>query len=353
MNYATPQLLWLAAAMAPFVVWFLWWTWRRKQRAAQAFVKSRLFAQLTVGVSLSRQIAKRVLFGVALVTLLFAVARPQWGFIDEETITSGLDIVVCFDVSRSMLAGDVAPNRLAKAKLAAFDLLSFSRTDRIGLVAFAGSAFLQVPLALDDEAFRQSVRSLDTDVIPEQGTALADAIHEAAAAFTKDSNGAKAVVIITDGEDHEEGAIEAAKEAAKDGVRIFTLGVGTAGGGLLKTADPYGNPVFIKDEDGNVVKSRLNEAMLKQLADAGGGFYLPLQNRQTIQTLYQRGLATLPTSDIKSGKSRQWIERFQWPLGFAILLLLIEVVLPERTMGGRKAETEPSTIPADRVNASA
>ena len=351
MNYATSTFLWLAATMAPLTAWFLWWTWRRKQRAAQAFVKSRLFAQLTVGVSLPRQIAKRVLLGCALVTLLLALARPQWGFIDEETTTSGLDIIVCFDVSRSMLAGDVVPNRLAKAKLAAFDLLSFSKTDRIGLVAFAGSAFLQVPLALDDESFRQSVRALDTDIIPDQGTALADAIREAAAAFSKDSNGAKAVIILTDGEDHEEGAIEAAKEASKDGIRIFTVGVGTAVGGLLKSADPYGNPVFVKDDDGNAVKSRLNEPMLKELADAGGGFYLPLQNRQTIQTLYQRGLATLPKTDIKSGKSRQWIERFQWPLGFAILLLMIEVILPEQSARRHRDAAEVPVESKNLVNA--
>lgn len=343
MKFATPQFLWLAALLGPLTAAFLWWTWRRKQRAAQAFVKSRLFAQLTVGVSLGRQIAKRVLLGAALVTLLLALARPQWGFIEEETTASGLDIIVCFDVSRSMLAADVAPNRLAKAKLAAADLLAISRTDRLGLVAFAGSAFLQCPLALDDEAFRQSVRALDTEVIPEQGTALADAIREAAAAFTKDSTGAKAIVVLTDGEDHEEGAVEAARQASKDGIRIFTLGVGTTGGGLLKSTDPYGNAVFLKDEDGNAVKSRLNEETLKQVADAGGGFYLPLQNRQTIQTLYQRGLAGLPKTDFRSGKSRQWIERFQWPLGFAILLLLLEFLLPEQNGARQRPVKSPRT----------
>ena len=351
MNYATPQFLWLAALAAPLVGIFLWWTWRRKQRAAQAFVKTRLFAQLTVGVSLRRQIAKRVLFGAGIVTLLIALARPLWGYIEEETTASGLDIVVCFDVSRSMLATDAAPNRLAKAKLAAFDLVSFSKTDRLGLVAFAGSAFLQCPLALDDEAFRQSVRALDTESIPDQGTALADAILEAAAAFTKDSTGAKAVVILTDGEDHEDGAVEAAKAAAKDGVRIFTIGVGTANGAVLKTTDPYVNPVFVKDDDGNAVKSRLNEDMLKQLADAGGGFYLPLQNRQTIQTLYQKGLSALPKTDFRSGKSRQWIERFQWPLGFAILLLVLEILLPEQKASRAKEKTPPATPSAGMAGA--
>jgi Ca-activated chloride channel family protein len=340
MNWATGQFLWLAAALAPLTAWFLWWTWRRKQRGAQVFVKSRLFAQLTVGLSPFRQIAKRVLLGLAVVTLLLALARPRWGYKDEETTASGLDIVVCFDVSRSMLGDDAKPNRLAKAKLAAFDLLSLSKSDRLGLVAFAGSAFLQCPLALDDEAFRQSVRALDTDIIPEQGTALADAIREAVAAFGKDSTGARAVVIFSDGEDHEPGAVEAAKAAAQDGIRIFTLGVGTAAGAVLRTADPFGNPVFVRDEQGNAVRSKLNEDALKQVADAGGGFYLPLQNRQTIQTLYERGLDVLPRADLKAGKKRQWIERFQWPLGLGILLLMFEVLLPEqrRTVARRKPD---------------
>jgi Ca-activated chloride channel family protein len=113
-------------------------------------------------------------------------------------------------------------------------------------------------------------------------------------------------------------------------VRIFTLGVGTGAGAVLRSTDPYGNPVFVRDEQGNAVRSKLNEDALKQVADAGGGFYLPLQNRQTIQTLYERGLDVLPKADLKSGKKRQWIERFQWPLGFAILLLMVEILLPEQ-----------------------
>ncbi len=330
MNYATPQFLWLAAFFTPLLTVFLWWTWRRKQWAAAQFIRSRLWAQLTVGVSPARQIAKRVLIAVALVLLILSLARPQYGFTEEEARASGLDIVVCFDVSRSMLGTDVAPSRLAKAKLAAYDLAAIARTDRLGLVAFAGTAFLQVPLALDDEAFLQSVRALDTDVIPEQGTSLADAIREAAAAFGKDSTGARAVVILTDGEDHEEGALTAAKKAALEGVRIFTLGVGTAQGALLQASDPYGNPVFIKDADGNAVKSRLNEPALKEIAEAGGGFYLPLQGRRTMQTLYERGLAPLPKTEFQAGRTREWIERFQWPLGIAILLLMVEIVLPEQ-----------------------
>lgn len=286
------------------------------------------------------QILRRVLVALAVITLLFALARPRWGFIDEETTASGLDVIVTFDVSRSMLATDAAPNRLEKARRAALDLVESSRADRLGLVAFAGDAFLQAPLTLDDEAFRQSVRALDTDIIPVQGTGLGAALRESRAAFGKDSTGAKAVVVLTDGEDHEAGAVELAREMAREGIRIFTLGVGTAEGAILRTADPYGNPVFVKDQQENAVKSRLNEPLLRELADAGGGFYLPLQNRQTIQNLYEQGLGPMPRSLVKAGKSRQWIERFQWPLAFGILLLIAEILIPEHRRSVARPERD-------------
>ena len=339
MNFATPQYLWLAAAVMPLTVWFLWWTWRRKELAARAFIRSRLFSQLTIGVSPALQIAKRVLLAAAVAAALMALARPRWGYLDEETTSSGLDIMVVFDVSRSMLATDVAPNRLEKAKRAVYDLIGLGRADRMGVVAFAGDSFLQAPLTLDDDAFRQTVQGLDTDIIPVQGSDLAGALREAVSAFGKDSTGARAIVVVTDGEDHEPGAVEAAKSAAREGIRVFTLGVGTATGSILRMADPYGNPVFVKDAEGNAVKSQLNEALLKEVADAGKGFYLPLQNRQTVQSLYERGLAPLPRTAVKAGKSRQWFERFQWPLGLGIVLLILEVLLPEhrRAVAGRSS----------------
>lgn len=329
MNFALPQYLWLSAALLPLTAWFLWWTWRRKEAAARAFIQSRLFGQLTIGVSPALQITKRVILAVAIAAVLLALARPRWGYAEEETTASGLDVMVVFDVSRSMLATDVAPNRLDKAKRAVYDLLGLARADRMGLVAFAGDSFLQAPLTLDDEAFRQTVQGLDTDIIPVQGSDLAGALREAVAAFGKDSTGARAIVVITDGEDHEPGAIEAAKSAARDGVRVFTLGVGTAAGAILRMTDPYGNAVFVKDSEGNAVRSQLNEKLLQEVAEAGGGFYLPLQNRQTIQNLYDRGLASLPKTLIKAGRTRQWFERFQWPLALGIALLILEILTPE------------------------
>ena len=192
------------------------------------------------------------------------------------------------------------------------------KEDRFGLVAFAGSAFLQCPLTLDEEAFRTTLQQVDTDTIPQGGTAVAEAIDTAVAAFRKEGGGQHVLVVFSDGEDHESGAMDAAVRAGRAGVRIFTIGVGTPAGELLFTTDPFGNKVFIKDVDGNAVKSRLNETALKEIAQTGDGFYLPLQNVQTMTTLYERGLAPLPRKEGASRTLRQIQDRFQWPLAAEI-----------------------------------
>jgi len=176
-------MLWLLAATVPLLVWFLWWAWRKKQTLVAQFVQSRLLAQLTVGVSQARLKIRLVLIVFAVGCALLALARPQWGFDWEEAKQRGLDIVVAIDTSRSMLAEDVRPNRLARAKLAALDLMKLAKSDRLALVPFAGAAFLQCPLTLDDDAFRQSVEALVVGIIPVGGTALTEAIETAQTAF--------------------------------------------------------------------------------------------------------------------------------------------------------------------------
>lgn len=341
MNFGQPFFLYLAALLVPATAFFLWWTWRQKQAAIARFVRSRLLAQLTVGVSRQRQILKSVLCGTAVALLLLALARPQWGLTFEEARSRGLDIVVAIDTSKSMLATDLKPSRLERAKLAAQDLLGIAKEDRLGLVAFAGGAFLQCPLTIDEEAFRQTLLQIDTDIIPQGGTALAEAIDTAIAAFSKDAGSHRIVILMTDGEDHEEGALEAADRAAKEGIRVFTIGLGSANGEVLYTTDPYGNKVFIKDAQGNAVKSRLNEDLLKRIAQKADGFYLPLQNSRTMATLYERGLAPLPKREGTAKSMRRLTERFQWPLALAILVLAVEVLIPDHR---RVAKGEFRTI---------
>ena len=235
-----PELLWALLILVPGPVAFFWWAWKAKQRLISQFVQSRLLANLTVGVSAKRQKWRIALLVFAAALLVVILARPQWGFTWEEAKQRGLDVVVALDTSRSMLAPDVAPNRLSRAKLAALDLKKFAKTDRVGLVAFAGTAFLQCPLSFDDDAFRQSLQALDATIIPQGGTALAEAIHAAESAFKDKNENHKILVIFSDGEDHDGNALEAARAAAKNGLRIFTVGVGTGNGELLRVTDSRG-----------------------------------------------------------------------------------------------------------------
>lgn len=330
MQFEHPHLLWLLLLVVPALAVFSWWASQVKKKLITQFVAARLLSSLTVGLSAGRQRARAVLIIVAAALLIVVLARPQIGFSWEEARSRGLDIVVAIDTSKSMLAADVAPNRLRRAQLAALDLKRLARTDRLGLVAFAGSAFLQCPLTLDDEVFRQSVEALDVNIIPIGGSALAEAILTARGAFKEGNDNHKVLVLFSDGEDNDGQAVEAAKDAGKDGLRIFAVGVGTPNGELLRTTDTQGRTEFIKDADGNAVKSRLNEGLLRELAQETGGFYLPLAGANTVNLLYERGLAPLPKSDLASQRVKRHHERYQWLLGLVIVLLLAEMFLPER-----------------------
>src|SRR6266699_6148890 len=216
MKFAHPQILWLLAVFPPLMLVFFWWSWHKRQQLITQFIQARLLPALTVGISPARLKLRLASLVLAVICLILALARPQWGFDWEPTKQRGLDILVAIDTSKSMLAEDIAPNRLTRAKLAALDLMQQAKSDRLGLVAFAGSAFLQCPLTVDEAAFRQSVEALDVNTIPQGGTALAEAINTAIAAF-KEGDNYKVLVLFTDGEDNDEGAVEAARDAAKDG----------------------------------------------------------------------------------------------------------------------------------------
>ena len=330
MNFAHGHILWLLLVLPPGLTLFLWWAGRERQRLMTQFIQARLLPGLISGVSTNRQKIRFACLVLAVVFAILTLARPQWGSTWEQTKQKGLDVVVAIDTSKSMLAEDIAPNRLQRAKLAALDLMQQAKSDRLGLVAFAGGAFLQCPLTIDDNAFRQSVEALDVNIIPQGGTALAEAITTALSAF-KEGDNFKVLVLFTDGEDNDENALEAAQAAAKAGMKIFTIGIGTPEGEILRLKDAKGRTDYLRDAEGNAVKSRLNEALLQQIAGATeGGFYLPLRGAKTIDTLYEKGLAPLPKSEGQEKLVRRMHERYHWPLAAAIVLLLLEMLLPER-----------------------
>jgi Ca-activated chloride channel family protein len=349
MNCGNGNILWLLLVIPPALALFFWWAMRARQKLLTQFVETRLLSQLTVGISLRRRKVSFTLLILAVICLIIALARPQHGFDLQEVEQRGLDIVVAIDTSKSMLTTDIAPDRLERAKLAALELMQNAGTDRLGLVAFAGDAFLECPLTVDNTAFQQNVQALDVNSIPQGGTAIAEAINTALTAF-KEKDHHRVLVLFTDGEDNdsEAGALAAAKKAADAGLKIFTIGIGTAAGDLIRVTDANGNSDYVRDEQGNVVKSHLNEPLLQQIAAATGGFYLPLRGADTINTLYERGLEPLPKSEGNEKLVKRYHEQFQWPLAAAILLLLAEMFLPERKRK-RKIPGTVSKIGAAKV----
>jgi len=346
MTFGAPYYLWLLLLVPPAMVLFFWWSARERQRLMTQFIQARLLPGLIAGVSTTRRKIRATLLLAGVAALILALARPQWGFDWQEVTQRGLDVVVAIDTSKSMLAADIAPNRLARAKLAALDLMQQAKSDRLGLVAFAGEAYLQCPLTIDDSAFRQSVEALDVNIIPRGGTALAGAINTARTAF-KEGENHKVLVLFTDGEDNDEGALDAAKNAAEAGLIIFTVGIGSAEGELLRIKNEQGQNDYVRDEDGNVVKSHLNEGLLQQIAGATpGGAYFRLGGAKTIDTLYEQWLAPLPKSDAREKLVKRAVERFHWPLAMAIGLLIAEMLLPERKRAKSKVRSPQSTVGA-------
>ena len=332
-------MLWLLAVVPPVLVLFFWWGNRVRQKLLTQFVEPRLLASLTVGLSPTRRKIRFALVIAAVALLIITVAQFQHGFDLQQIEQRGLDIVVAVDTSKSMLATDIAPNRLARAKLAALELMQKATTDRLGLVAFAGEGFLECPLTIDNNAFQQSVQALDVNSIPEGGTAIADAINTALTAF-KEGDHYKALVLLTDGEDNDEGALEAAQNAAKQGLKIFTIGIGTAEGTLVTVTDASGNTDYIRDDKGQVLKTKLNEGLLQQIATATGGFYLPLRGADTVDLLYDKGLSQLPKAEGQGRVIRRYHEQYQWFLAAAMLLLIAEIFFPERRIPTRSSGTK-------------
>src|ERR1700683_1053144 len=312
----------------------LLWIWRRHdapQRAALAqFISPHLREQLTQSISLARRRMRRALFAGSMALLFVALAHPQAGYRWEQAKRRGNDIIFAVDTSRSMSTPDVKPDRLERAKLAISDFVNQLDGDAVGLGAFAGNAFLQSPITLDYGAFQESLNALDTHVIPRGGTNISSAIQEAQAALQRRADSDKVMILVTDGEDLEGSAVDAAKAAAKDGLKIYTVGVGSANGDLIPLPADQGGG-FLKDSSGNLVKSRLDESMLKAIAAATGGLYAPLGAQgQGLAAIYRQALAPLAKHELASRDERVYTARYQWPLSLALALLLASLMIGTR-----------------------
>src|SRR5881398_3204298 len=329
MNFGAPQWFW-ALAVLPLLIGLYIRAERRSALHLREFVSPRLLPQLAGNVDRMR---RAIRFGFVLLSLALAItalAKPRWGYTYEDLKRRGLDLLFAIDTSRSMLSNDVAPNRLQRVKLAAQDLITELQGDRAGLIAFAGRAFLQAPLTIDYEAAVESINDLDTKTIPEGGTNIGEAIALATQTFGKSAMGNRALIIFTDGEDLSGDAVSGAKKAADAGVRIFTVGVGTAQGSLIPV-EGQGEAGFVKDAKGQVVKSKLDENRLREIAQATGGIYLHLESGpQTMRQLYAGGLSKLKTAEIDARLSSRAIERYEWPLAGAIVALIASLFINDR-----------------------
>jgi Ca-activated chloride channel homolog len=342
MTFAQP--LWIIAGLIVCIgtLFLLRSLQSRRQATLEKFVAAHLLERLTRNVSIKRQFIKKTLFLLALFCCFLALARPQYGFRWEDVKRKGIDILFAVDTSRSMLAQDIKPNRLERAKYAIMDFVEQLNGDRIGLLPFAGTAFLMCPLTGDYSAFENSLKEINTTIIPKGGTDIAAAIREAQSVLTDKAN-TKLLIMITDGENLQGNALAAAEEAAEKGMRIFTVGVGTREGEIVPISSG-GTQGFMKDASGNFVVSRLDEATLTGIADKSNGFYTPLGNKgQGLQTIYQKKLSLIPKEELTDRRHKVPLERFEWPLAAAIGLLALEFMI-----GSRKSR--PFRLPFRKIS---
>src|SRR5881296_2283505 len=347
MTFGAPQWFWGLALVPVLIAMFI----RAEHRGLgrlQEFVSARLLLQLAGTVNHPLRVLRYGLQLLGLSLALISLAQPRWGYTFEDVKRKGLDLLIAVDTSRSMLSNDVQPDRLERVKLATQDLINELQGDRVGLIAFAGRAFLQAPLTIDYDAVTESINNLDTKTIPEGGTNISSAITLATQSFGKSATGNRALIIFTDGEELSGDAVQTAKAAAADaGVRIFTVGVGTPQGSLIPVTGDDGQTAFVKDSAGQVVKSKLDDKRLGEIAETTGGFYVHLENGpRTMQQLQSEGLAKMQAAEMDVRLSRRPIERYEWPLSAALIALALSILIPER-----KRVRERRYVPAPAPNA--
>jgi Ca-activated chloride channel family protein len=299
--------------------------------AVNKFVNGPPAAEITRTVPKYRRRMKKMINLGALFFMILALMRPQWGFTWEEVKRQGIDIMIALDTSNSMLAEDVKPNRLERSLLAIKDLVHKLKGDRVGLIAFSGTAFLQCPLTIDYNGFLLALNDISVETIPVGGTSLANAIYTAIDSYEGGGKKHRVIIVITDGEDLEGGAEEAALKAKSKGVTIFCVGIGTKEGELIPVRTPQGKMEFLKDEKGNVVRTRIDEETLQRIAVETGGIYVRATGAEFgLDVIYDQKLSKLEKEELKSRMEKKYKERFQLPLLAAVILLLLGSVIGDR-----------------------
>lgn len=325
-RFAHIEFLWLLLAIPVLVALHIWIT-RRKRQQLQLFGDPELMAELMPNASRIRPHVKFALMLIALSLLIIGIARPQYGTKEQTVKRQGIEVMIALDISNSMLAEDVAPNRLERAKQMLSKLVDQMVDDKLGLVVFAGDAFTQIPITCDYVSAKMYLQSITPDIIPAQGTAIGKAITTCVSSFgTEDTEKSRAIILITDGENHEDNAQEAAKMAKEKGIHVFVVGIGKPEGSPI----PDGRGGFKKDRQGTVVVSRLSEDMCQEVAAAGGGMYVRADNSNTATRALEKEIDKLGKQEIETKVYSDYNEQYQSFIFIALLLLVIDFFIFSR-----------------------
>ena len=318
-RFANIEVLWLGVTIPVFIAAYLWYT-GRKRKQLEEFGDPELMEALMPNASRVRPAVKFSILMVALALLIFAAARPQYGQSEHTEKRQGIEAIVALDISNSMLAEDVAPNRLDRAKQMLSKLMDNMVNDKVGLVVFAGEAFVQLPITCDYVSAKMFLNSIKPELIKTQGTAIGSALSTSIRCFGEQSETSRAIILITDGENHEDDAVAVAQKVKEMGIQVLVVGIGKPEGSPIPLP---GTNNFIKDRQGNVVVSKLNEEMCREIAQAGGGIYVRCDNSNTATKAIQKELNKLATQEIETQVFTDYNEQFQ---SFALLALLLLVI---------------------------
>ncbi len=326
-RFANIEILWWLLTIPAFVVAYILYT-RRKARQLAEFGDPELVADLMPDASKSRPIWKFSILLLAMVLLIIAAARPQFGQQEKLVKRQGIEVMVALDISNSMLAEDVAPNRLERAKQMLSKMIDNMVDDKVGLVVFAGDAFTQLPITCDYVSAKMFLQTISPSLIPTQGTAIGAALQTAITSFgAEQSEAGRAIILITDGENHEDDAIAAAKQAQEMGIRVFVVGIGKPGGAPIPIP---GTNDYIKDRSGQVVVTQLSEDMCQQIAQAGKGIYVRCDNTNTAMRALQQELDQIATAELESTVYADFNEQYQSFVILALALLIIDFFIMTR-----------------------
>jgi|APMed6443717190_1056831.scaffolds.fasta_scaffold35655_2 Ca-activated chloride channel homolog len=327
LKFERPEAFYLLLVVPVLFILFFVARYLRK-KSMKNFAELQLFKVLLPLESFTRPWLKIILIQIAFILLIIAIANPQTGSKLEEVKREGIDVFIALDVSNSMLAEDILPNRLERSRQAINRLIDKLTGDRVGIIVFAGKAYIQLPLTTDYNAARMFVSTINTNMVPSQGTAIGEAIQLALNSFDKELERNKAIIIISDGEDHEENAISMAEQAKSVGVTVYTIGMGLADGAPIPVYNEYGKRTgFRKDKNQNTVVTRLNESLLQQVSAAGNGAYVRANNtRSGLETIFNE-INKIAKSEIEAKVFTDYENKFQLFIAFTILLLLIEIFI--------------------------